>query len=113
MRRLINLFGARRRRMEQDLDRELRYHLERRVDDLMASGIGESEARRQAAIDFGGVVRVQEEVRDAWFPRWLDDLQQVLDFASACLVFRNARSPHVPVASAIRRHAGPPRPRAV
>ncbi len=55
--------------MEQDLDRELRYHIERRIDDLRASGVGESEARRQAAIEFGGVAQVEEEVRDAWFSR--------------------------------------------
>src|SRR5437667_381752 len=53
MRRLLILLGARRRRMEQDLDRELRYHLERRAHDLIASGVSESEARRQAAIEFG------------------------------------------------------------
>src|SRR5437763_13755853 len=66
MRRLLILLGARRRRMEQDLDRELRYHLERRAHDLIASGVSESEARRQAAIEFGGFAQVQEEVRDIW-----------------------------------------------
>src|SRR5438876_3078927 len=73
MRRLLILFGARRRRMEQDLDRELRYHLERRAHDLIASGVSESEARRQAAIEFGGFAQVQEEVRDIWLTRWLRD----------------------------------------
>src|SRR5437016_3479172 len=73
MRRLLILLGARRRRMEQDLDRELRYHLERRAHDLIASGVSESEARRQAAIEFGGFAQVQEEVRDIWLTRWLRD----------------------------------------
>ena len=59
--------------MEQDLDRELRYHLERRAHDLIASGVSESEARRQAAIEFGGFAQVQEEVRDIWLTRWLRD----------------------------------------
>ena len=67
--------------MEQDLDRELRYHIERRVDDLIASGVGESEARRQAAIEFGGVAQVEEEVREAWFSRWLDDRGRDLRYA--------------------------------
>src|SRR5438552_6510367 len=73
MRMLLILLGARRRRMEQDLDRELRYHLERRAHDLIASGVSESEARRQAAIEFGGFAQVQEEVRDIWLTRWLRD----------------------------------------
>lgn len=45
MRGLLNLLGSRRRRLEQELDRELRYHLERRVDDLRQPGLIESEAR--------------------------------------------------------------------
>ncbi len=85
MPKLLNLFGSRRRRMEQELDRELRYHLERRVDDLMASGVGESEARRRAAIQFGGVSQVQEEVRDAWFSRWLDDRSRDMRLAMRTL----------------------------
>src|SRR5712692_2147322 len=86
MRRLLNLLGLRRRRMEQDLDRELRYHLDRRVHDLIVSGVGESEARRQAAIEFGGVAQVQEEVRDAWFWRWLDDRGRDLQYAVRTLL---------------------------
>jgi putative ABC transport system permease protein len=85
MRRLLNLVGFRRRRMERDLDRELRYHLERRVGDLITSGVSESEARRQAAIEFGGVTQVQEEVRDAWFSRWFHDLVRDVQYAGRTL----------------------------
>ena len=60
--------------MEGDLDRELRYDMDRRVDDMMKNGLGEAEARRQASIQFGGVAQVQEEVRDTWIWRWLDAL---------------------------------------
>lgn len=86
MRRLLNLLGLRRRQMEHDLDRELRYHLDRRVDDLMTSGVSESEARRQAAVEFGGVAQVQDEVRDAWFWRWLDDCGRDLKYAVRTLL---------------------------
>ena len=55
MRKLLSLLGFRRNQMERNLDRELRYHLDRRRDDLMHSGLQEPEARRQAAIEFGGV----------------------------------------------------------
>jgi predicted permease len=72
--------------MESDLDRELRYHLDRRVRDLTTSGLGDSEARRQAAIEFGGIAQVQEEARDAWFSRWLDDCGRDLRYALRTLL---------------------------
>ena len=57
MARLLNLFRWRRDRLERDLDRELRYHMDRRVEDLIkrrterARGptTGEPRARRRAA----------------------------------------------------------------
>ena len=60
--------------MERDLERELRYHIDRRVDDMMKNGSSEAEARRQASIEFGGVAQVQEDVRDTWIWRSLDAL---------------------------------------
>jgi predicted permease len=72
--------------MERDLERELRYHLDRRVEDLMNSGLSASEARRQGAIEFGGVAQVQEEVRYTWFWRWLHDLARDARYASRMLL---------------------------
>src|SRR4030095_12686660 len=66
----------RRSRLERDLDRELRDHLERHVVDLTRNGMSEAEARRQAALMFGGVERVKEDCRDARGTRWVDDLVQ-------------------------------------
>ena len=75
MRRLLNLFGRRRRHLERGLDRELRYHLDRRIEDLKRGGESETEARRQAAIEFGaGLTQVKEDIRDIWFTRWMRDL---------------------------------------
>jgi putative ABC transport system permease protein len=81
MRKLMNLCRSRRRRMEHDLDRGLRYHLERRVDDLMKAGLSDSDAWRQAAVEFGGVAQVQEEVRDTWFWRWLQNVGRDMRYA--------------------------------
>ena len=81
MLKLLNLWPGRRRRMEQELARELRYHIDRRVDDLIRSGIDEREARRLVAIEFGGVPQVQEEVRDEWVWRWLSNGQRDLIYA--------------------------------
>jgi putative ABC transport system permease protein len=77
--KLLNLF--RRRRLERDLARELKYHVERRVDDMMRSGLTEAEARRQAAIEFGGVPQVQENVRDMWMWAWLETLIRDVRYA--------------------------------
>jgi predicted permease len=71
---LLNLLRRRRDRLERDLDRELRYHVDRRVEDLIGEGLTEPEARRQASLELGGVAQVQEAVRDAWISRWLDAL---------------------------------------
>jgi predicted permease len=88
MMRLLNWF--RRDALERDLDRELRYHMDRRVDDLIRSGATEWEARRQATLELGGLARVQEEVRDVWLARWLRDLVYDLRFsARACLRSRS------------------------
>src|SRR5215472_14825058 len=69
MKPLLNWF--RRGRLESDLDRELKYHLNRRVDDLIHLGLPETEAKRQATLEIGGITQVQEEVRDIWLTRWL------------------------------------------
>ncbi len=50
---------------DSDMDDELRYHLERQVVENERLGMNAAEARRQAAIAFGGMERVREEVRDA------------------------------------------------
>ena len=53
MRQILNWF--RRGKLESGLDRELQYHIDRRVSDLMRSGLPEREARRQARLELGGV----------------------------------------------------------
>jgi predicted permease len=85
MRRLFTVLGVRRARMERDLDRELRYHLDRRVDDLRAGGLDEARARRQAALEFGNIAQVQEDVRDVWLTRWLRDFLADLRFSARSL----------------------------
>ena len=62
-------------RQEAELDEELRFHLEHETARLMReAGLGPREARRQARVDFGGVERFKEEVREARGIRVLDDL---------------------------------------
>jgi predicted permease len=79
--RLFNFFPWKRKRLERDLDRELRYHMDRRVEDLLKGGLSEPEARRQASLEFGGVPQVREAVRDTWILRWLDALMRDVHYA--------------------------------
>ena len=81
MSKLVNLFRWRRDRLERDLDRELRYHVERRIEDLIKDGLTEPEARRQANLEFGGVPQVREAVRDTWISQWLDALMRDVHYA--------------------------------
>jgi predicted permease len=80
IRQITNWF--RRKNLESGLDRELRYHLDRRIIDLEKSGLPTSVARREALMELGGVAQVQEEVRDIWLSRWLRDFVYDLRFSA-------------------------------
>jgi len=71
----------RRDKMERQLDKELLFHLEEHVAELVASGIDPATARRQARQTLGGSEQVKEECRDARGTRWIDDFWQDLRFA--------------------------------
>lgn len=80
IRQIANWF--RRKNLENGLDRELHYHLDRRISDLEKSGVPASVARRRALMELGGTAQVQEEVRDIWLSRWLRDLTYDLRFSA-------------------------------
>jgi predicted permease len=79
MMRLFNWF--RRGSLERGLDRELQYHIDRRVADLTDTGIREPEARRRIAVELG-LAQVREEVRDVWLTRWFRDFLYDLRFSA-------------------------------
>jgi predicted permease len=81
--RLRSLF--RRRRVEQELDEELRYHLQRKMEENLAAGMTAEEARRAARLDFGGVERRKEECRETRRVNWLQDTMQDLRYAARTL----------------------------
>jgi predicted permease len=66
---------------ENDLDREMRVHLEMEIEQNVRNGMAPDEARRQALIAFGGVGRHKESVRDERGVRWLDDAAQDVRYA--------------------------------
>jgi predicted permease len=79
----------RRRRLEAQLDAELRDHLDRQAADYVRAGLGEAEARRRARLDLGGLEQVKEACRDARGTRYVEDLGR--DLAYGVRVLR--RSP--------------------
>lgn len=71
---------VRRKQLEEELDKELRFHLDQHADDLIAHGSTPNEARRQARLYLGGPEQVKEKCRDARGARWLEDLIQDLRY---------------------------------
>ncbi len=78
IRSLRALFGK--QRLEEELDEELRFHLEKEMEQNLARGMSPEEARRAALVSFGGVEPVKEECRDAWGVRFIETLIQDLRF---------------------------------
>src|SRR5713226_6178709 len=76
---LRNLFLS--RRMEVDLDQEVRSHLEMLIEENIRAGMPPHEAQRAARIELGGVEQVKEQVRDSRMGAFLDSLLQDLRFA--------------------------------
>jgi predicted permease len=70
-----------RRRFEEDLSEELRFHLESRAEDLARTGVAPAEARRRARLELGAVEAHREEVRRARGVRLVDELVADLRFA--------------------------------
>ena len=85
--RLRSLFL--RRRVDRELDDELRFHLENQIEHELARGLAPEEARYAALRAFGGVEQRKEQCRDARRTRVVDELVQ--DVRYACRTFR--RSP--------------------
>jgi predicted permease len=70
----------RRRKKEEELEKELRFHLDLHTSDLIAQGYSPEEAQRQARLALGGPEQVKEKCRDERGTRWLGDLLQDLRY---------------------------------
>ncbi len=68
-------------KLEEQLEKEMRFHLEQHANELMERGCEPGEARRQARLALGGPEQVKEECRDARGTRWLEDLWQDFRYA--------------------------------
>jgi predicted permease len=71
----------RRSAAEAELKNELEHHLALETQANLRAGLSPEEARLAALRAFGGVAQTQEECRDAWSTRFLDNLRQDLGYS--------------------------------
>lgn len=69
--RLRSLFS--RRRVEREMDEEIRFHIEQKTEEGIAAGLAPDAARAAALRAFGGVAQQQEAIRDTRGLNWLTD----------------------------------------
>jgi predicted permease len=62
----------RRDRAGDELQEELRFHLDRQIAENLASGMNPDEARRAALRVFGNPTALREEARETWSWQWLE-----------------------------------------
>ena len=72
--RLGSLFQ--RDRMEADLEKELRFHVDMLTEQHVRAGIAPDQARRLALSAFGSVAQVKDNVRDTWMSRAVEAIAQ-------------------------------------
>ncbi|MFY9853968.1 MAG: permease prefix domain 1-containing protein, partial [Terracidiphilus sp.] len=64
-----------------EVDEEVRFHLDQQTEANIRAGMSQEEARRQAAIAFGGVERTREQCREERPGYWLETFVQDARYA--------------------------------
>lgn len=72
---------GRRKRMLDELDADIREHIERETQDNIERGMTPKEAHYAAVCKFGNVTRVKEDTRDVWRIAWIEDLWQDIRYS--------------------------------
>jgi predicted permease len=80
---------GRRGRVDDELDRELRFHLDQEAGEYRARGMSPEDARNAALRRIGGVAQVQEECREMRRVQYIENFTQDLRYALRSL----AKSP--------------------
>jgi len=68
------------KRMMEELEQDIRDHIERETQDNIERGMPPEEARYAAVRKFGNVTRVKEETREVWSLVWVEQLLQDIHF---------------------------------
>jgi len=71
----------RRRRMLEELDRDICDHIDRETQDNVERGMSPQEARYAAVRKFGNVTWVKEEARAVWSAVWMEQLLEDIRFS--------------------------------
>jgi macrolide transport system ATP-binding/permease protein len=77
--RIRSLF--RRSAVENELDQELRFHLEQQVEKHVRAGLTREEAMRQTRLEFGGLGQVKEDCRESRGTTFLETTAQDVSYA--------------------------------
>jgi len=75
----------RRRRLDRDLNDELRFHLETRAERHQQSGMNPGEAAQEARHSFGNPTFLKEECRDMWTFQRIESFWQDLRYSARAL----------------------------
>jgi predicted permease len=70
--RFVNLWRA--REVDRDLDDELAFHMEMRIEKNLRSGLSRPEAEAEARRHLGGTLRAKEGMREARVMTWLESV---------------------------------------
>ncbi len=81
--RVRSLF--RRRRVDQELDEELEFHVEHRTEALVRDGLSPAQARDAALRELGSLTRVREDCQDTWRVRWIETTFQDVGYGARLL----------------------------
>ena len=84
---LLSVF--RRRHASSHLDDEIRYHLERQIEENISAGMSPEDARSAALRKFGNPALLRDQTRDTWTGGWLDSLTRDTRYVARSL----ARTP--------------------
>jgi putative ABC transport system permease protein len=71
---------------ENELDDELRFHLEQQTEKYVRSGMSQAEALRRARLEFGGLDQVKDECREARGVSVVETLVQDLHYSARTLL---------------------------
>jgi hypothetical protein len=74
--------------LENDLDDEVRFHIEERIDEYVQSGMSYDEAKRAAIRLFGNRTYLKEETRRMDTINWLESLWRDICYCAYVLIKR-------------------------
>jgi predicted permease len=69
-----------RKKMDEELDEELQFHLEKQIGRYIESGVDPAEARRRARLALGGVEQVKEHCRESRGTSLIDTLVEDVNY---------------------------------